>query len=152
MSWYTGPNADLVAEARTWLGVRWKHQGRDRSGVDCLGMVQQVAKTCRGFDVDRTNYPRRGQGAAFLAELRVHLLEIDRADIEPGDLICMPYDGDLHVALVADYPLEPEKRLLSMIHAHARVQDRKVVEHRLDSVWMSKVSAAFRYPGGACLN
>lgn len=146
MSWYTGPNADMVAEARTWLGVRWKHQGRDRSGVDCLGMCAEVAKACRGFDVDRTNYPRRGQGASFMAELRRHLVAVERDAIEPGDLIAMPYDGDLHVALVGDYLLEPEKHLLSMIHAHARVQDRKVVEHRLDSIWLSKVAAAFRYP------
>ena len=148
--WYTGPNADLVAEARTWLGVRWKHQGRDRSGVDCLGMAQQVAKACRGFDVDRTNYPKRGQGASFLAELKQHLGRVSLDLIEPGDLIAMPYDGDLHVAIVGDHPLGPG--VLSMIHAHARVQDRKVVEHRLDSVWMSKVSAAFRYPEAACRN
>ena len=32
----------VVAEARTWIGVKWRHQGRTREGVDCIGLPQQA--------------------------------------------------------------------------------------------------------------
>jgi cell wall-associated NlpC family hydrolase len=32
----------LVKEARSWVGVRFLHQGRSRYGVDCLGFIASV--------------------------------------------------------------------------------------------------------------
>ena len=34
----------IVAAARTWLGVPWRHQGRTRQGVDCAGLVVLVGR------------------------------------------------------------------------------------------------------------
>ncbi len=30
--------------ARTWIGVPWRHQGRNRSGIDCGGLVVKVGQ------------------------------------------------------------------------------------------------------------
>jgi cell wall-associated NlpC family hydrolase len=42
------PNA-IIAAARSWLGVPWRHQGRTRQGVDCAGLVVLVG---RGLGLD----------------------------------------------------------------------------------------------------
>jgi len=59
----------IVEEARKYLGVRWKHQGRSLNGVDCLGLVARVYGDLGLIDVskDRHNYarlPNRQQLAA----------------------------------------------------------------------------------------
>lgn len=36
--------AQVVSEARRWVGTRWRHQGYDRvSGCDCFGLIAGVA-------------------------------------------------------------------------------------------------------------
>lgn len=30
---------DLISQARSWIGVRYLHQGRSRHGADCLGFI-----------------------------------------------------------------------------------------------------------------
>src|SRR5699024_7702666 len=35
----TSERHGLVRAARGWVGVRWRHQGRSRDGVDCGGLL-----------------------------------------------------------------------------------------------------------------
>jgi cell wall-associated NlpC family hydrolase len=57
---------DIVAAARTYLGVPWRHQGRTRAGLDCAGLIVMVARDLALSDYDSTAYGRRAQGHAFL--------------------------------------------------------------------------------------
>ena len=63
----------IVAEARTWLGVPWRHQGRSRAGVDCAGLVVLVARALELADHDSTAYGRRAQGQGFVEHFRGHM-------------------------------------------------------------------------------
>ena len=38
---------EVVREARTWVGVPFRHQGRSRSGVDCGGIIVVVLRELR---------------------------------------------------------------------------------------------------------
>ena len=70
---------DVIAESRRWLGTRWRHQGRSRSGVDCIGLIVCVARAF-GISVDdRTDYPRDPSSVALLDHLRRQLVFV-RAD------------------------------------------------------------------------
>ncbi|GAA2448782.1 C40 family peptidase [Agromyces soli] len=67
---------DLVAEAKTWVGVPYVLGGNDRSGVDCSGLVQQVLAKF-GIDAERR--------VSLQTDLGVEVPSMAQA--QPGDLI-----------------------------------------------------------------
>ncbi|MGX5697752.1 C40 family peptidase, partial [Agromyces soli] len=72
-----GPTGeDLVAEARTWVGVPYVLGGNDRSGIDCSGLVQQVLGAF-GIDAERRVSQQTGLGVEVGS----------MAEAQPGDLI-----------------------------------------------------------------
>jgi cell wall-associated NlpC family hydrolase len=135
-------NMDIVTEARGWLGVRWLHQGRTREGVDCAGLVIGVAKACRNSTFDTSDYARQATDETMLALCRELLQPVEKADLQPGDVLVMAFENQRHIGIVGDYPYPGE---LSLIHAYA-LSPHRVVEVRLDSVWMSRVIGCFRFP------
>ena len=53
------PREAIVAEARTWLGVPWRHQGwRRTTGCDCVGLVRGVGHALGLIDGRRGPEPR----------------------------------------------------------------------------------------------
>ncbi len=137
---YTGPNADLVAEARTYLNVRWQHQGRSREGVDCVGLPIVCATALRGIAFAHPDYGRTSEDETMVALCRQYLVPVARTDMQPGDVVVLGFERQRHMAMLGDYPGGG----LSMIHAY--LPNRKVVEARLDSVWAGRIVAAFRFP------
>lgn len=72
-----GPSgADIVAAARSWLGVPYLFGGTSRTGVDCSGLVQQVA-----FAVGISSCPRTSEEQWGWAQ------HISQSDAGPGDLV-----------------------------------------------------------------
>jgi cell wall-associated NlpC family hydrolase len=126
---------NIVDEARTYLNVRWHHQGRNMAGVDCLGLVILVAHQLGLTDFDTADYGRIPDGQRLRAGLTEHM-DVTRTH-QPGDVLLMRFEQHpQHVAIVTDR---------GIIHAYAQV--RKVVEHRLDSVWSSRIVAAYSFNG-----
>ncbi len=136
--------AEIVAEARTWCGTKWAHQGRRKGiGVDCIGFVSEVSRECGLIDVanESANYKRKPDGVTLRQKLEKYMQVIPLDVIQPGDVLLFSTSGlPDHVGLVGDYPAAGE---LSVIHAY--VPARKVIEHRLDETWRRKVVAAFRF-------
>lgn len=137
-------NPDVVTEARSWVGTRWQHQGRSREGVDCAGLVIEVAKACRGSTFDITDYPRIATDEQMVELCAQHLQRIRFAEIEAGDVLVFAFDRQRHMAIAADYLYGG----LSFIHAYS-LAPRRVVEMRLDERWRSRLMAAFRFPGAS---
>lgn len=126
---------ELVREARSWVGTRFRHQGRTRNGVDCIGLLVCSARAVGLELVDRTDYARRPDGRQLAAELRAQLVPIELAAALPGDVLLLSFDRSPgHVALVSD---------AGLIHAAALL--RRVVEHRMDELWRGRVRGAFRF-------
>lgn len=135
---------DIVTEARTWIGVRWKHQGRDRDGIDCAGLVLKVAHGLGATDFDTRDYLPQSQDESMLALCDEHMERVDVA--RSGDVAVIRYDGSRHMGIVGDYIYGG----LSLIHAYSRAP-RRVVEHRFSDDWLRTEGAVwlatFRFPG-----
>lgn len=132
--------ADVVAEARRWLRVRYRHQGRSREGVDCIGLPVCVRAALGLPSMDDAGYAKRSAGTEMLDYCRANMVAVDRSSLQPGDLLVQMNGVVRHVAIVADY----EFGGLSIIHAH--LPNKKVVECRLDDSFMAHVRGCFRFP------
>jgi hypothetical protein len=81
------------------VGVRFRPQGRDRDGVDCVGLAA-VALHAGGFAgaVPCGYRLRGGEPGAVMAMLDAVLARVD--DERPGDvLLCAAGPGQVHLAI-----------------------------------------------------
>lgn len=70
--------ADVVAEAKKYLGVPYVWGGTDpKRGLDCSGMIQLVYKNL-GYDIPRVSYQQATAGTAVKGGL---------ANAQPGDIL-----------------------------------------------------------------
>lgn len=130
--------ADVVAAARAWVGVRYRHQGRSREGVDCIGLPACVRAELGLVTLDVTDYAARATDESMLNWCRENMVAV--SELLPGDILVMAFGTDRHMAIVGDYPHGG----LSIIHAY--LDNRRVVENRLDEVFMARVIGQFRFP------
>ncbi|WP_219209444.1 C40 family peptidase [Variovorax boronicumulans] len=143
--------SEIVAEARTHLGCRWRHQGRSREGMDCLGLVLLVAHALGITDFDTRDYARQAADESMLEQCREHLLPIAFGAARPGDIAVMAFGSNRHIGIFGDYLYGG----LSLIHAFSQRVDGKkppqVVEHRFSDDWLRSHGASligtFRFPG-----
>lgn len=131
--------ADIVAAARAYLGVRWHHQGRNRAGIDCIGLVIAVARDLGISTYDITDYGRIPDGRRLRNEMASQLVPARAMPPEPGDVLLMRFERNpIHAGIVTER---------GMIHAYANM--RRVVEHRIDEVWSRRIVEVFAYKGVA---
>jgi NlpC/P60 family putative phage cell wall peptidase len=144
--------AEIVAEARTWIGTPWRHQAHIKGvGCDCGGLVRGVMVACGLMPADPRAWPgaaefdgyaRRPDGQSFVRACDRFLVRIDAAQAVPGDVAVMRFAGDpQHVAFLAPYVYG------GLALVHSLLAERRVVEHRLDAVWASRVVAYYSLPG-----
>lgn len=143
--------AQIVAEARTWLGVPFAHQGRTRAGTDCGGLVGAVAVSvgvlpatwwADEFDPIHGGYARTPAHGALQRICEAFMTAIDPPAIQPGDVVLMAFATEpQHLGIVADYVHGG----LSIIHALSSAG--RVAEHRLAPEWRQRVMAAYSMPG-----
>ncbi|MCH2547061.1 MAG: peptidase P60 [Alphaproteobacteria bacterium] len=144
---------DIVNEARSWVGTPFLHQGRskatvlDRGGCDCLGLLVGVAealqlKAINGNALqtfDERDYGHMPNGEKLKAVFSRVLMPIELMSMAPGDVLLMRLEkAPQHVAIVSDYRYGG----LGLVHALASA--RKVVEHRLDEQWLSRIVQVYR--------
>lgn len=112
------PGERSLAAARAALGVRFRLHGRDRDGLDCVGLAA-LAMRAEGFEgpVPSGYALRTGNAQAACRTIRaIGLVESEEA--RPGDLLLLAAGpGQLHLAIVAED---------GIIHADAQL--RRVVE------------------------
>lgn len=126
--------AELVRIARTWLGVPFHHQGRNRSGVDCGGLLLCIGKEAGLEIVPPQTYSQSPDPDVIETALALHCTRIQVRDALPGDVYWLSFAGEpRHVALASD---------IGIIHAWAK--PGMVVEHRIDATWMRRIVSAWR--------
>mgnify|MGYP002336153591 CR=1 FL=1 len=69
--------AQVVAEAETWLGVRYEWGGMDRNGVDCSGLTYRVYEKF-GKALPRTSQAQYSSGPGRI---------IPKSEAKPGDMV-----------------------------------------------------------------
>ena len=128
--------AQIVAEARTFLGARWQHQGRTKNAIDCAGLVIKVAHNLGVTSFDETGYARRPDSYRLIELLNQHALKV-KGEGRPGDILLLAFQNvSQHLAILTDK---------GMIHAYAPA--RKVVEHGLNDEWRGRIVDIYQYPG-----
>ncbi len=136
------PNREeIVAAARGYLGVPWRHQGRTRAGLDCVGLIVMVARDLGLSDYDSTAYGRRAQGHAFIEPFRRNMDGVPLHGVRPGDVLLFADAAyPCHCGIVSE-----RHELPHLIHAYAL--RRQVVEEPYAGEWTAKVKFCFRFRG-----
>ena len=142
--------AAIVAEARSFIGTPFLHQGRMKGvGVDCIGLVIEVARKLGMVapDFDVNGYGREPDGT-LLDQLAQHLSRTSEAEMKPGDVVVVRFAGDpQHVGIVSPYLYEGRR---AIVHASSTIGG--VIETRLlfgAQERAMKFVAAFSWPGVA---
>jgi NlpC/P60 family putative phage cell wall peptidase len=137
--------AQIVSEAREWIGTPWKHQASVKGvGCDCIGLIRGIARAVGLTDPFVTGEAARfaGYGRTPDADL---LLEACGDYLDPGqgalgDILVMRFEKEpQHFALISC--LAPRR----IIHAYA--QARKVAENGMDRLWLSRIVRTYSFRG-----
>lgn len=142
-------SSSIITEAHSWLGTRFKHQGRikkteeDLGGCDCLGFIMGVGiKTKNNQNLskfDQANYPKLVTSNIVLEKLNTLLESVPITEIAPGDILLIRTNNwPQHLVLVV------EKTESSIIIIHSYIQARKVVKQYLSEEWFHNIVAVYR--------
>lgn len=136
--------AQVAGHASSWIGTKWKHEGRTQWGLDCVGLTI-VCAWHTGFPgyqgYDYKGYARHPVKETLLNEYRKQMIEIDPRKAEPGCVLVFDQNGyaPYHVAVKSDYDD-------GMIHAY--LPARKTINDNLGRLTFSlELTHAFAYKG-----
>ena len=138
-------HADIVAEARSWIGTPYHHQASLKGvGCDCLGLVRGVWRARYGDEPEAMPAYSRDWAEAASSETLAqagarHLVPVAREAIQAGDVLLFRWRAGLvakHAAIAtADG---------TMIHAH---DGAAVAEVAFAPWWRRRLAFVFRFPG-----
>ena len=151
-------SALVAQQAKTWLGTKFKHQGRLKKnnrfpgGVDCIGLIVGITRELNICDsnnnplhkFDRTDYSREPNGN-LLREIFDKFLQVEKnSEIKVGQILLIKFaKHPQHVGVVAEHP----EGGFSIIHAYQPAG--KVVEHRLTEIWQQKIVEIYKFKRGS---
>ena len=146
--------AQVVAEARSWLGTPYRHQASLKGiGADCIGFVGGVGlalglpeAVAWAADPTVKGYGRSPDSAVLMAACRRYLDPINKAVADLGDILVLRFDAEpQHFAILS------ERWPRRIIHGYAAA--RKVAEMSIDGEWRigvpwhSLIVSAWRFRG-----
>lgn len=130
----------VVSEARSYVGVRFRHQGRSRQGVDCAGLLYCVYNHVVGLNGNYIQYPNQLTSGMAFRKMRDYGDRISRNDAGPGDTVLMNFCGSsTHLGILTER---------GVIHADGPLG--RVVEHSLNDsvvIYNGRIVAYFRIKG-----
>lgn len=146
---------EIVREARKFLGVPFVHQGRSKSGLDCVGLVIVVARNLELCEYTEVAYNRRPDGR-LISVLRENLKRVVKGELLPGQVVAMRLPKyPCHVGIVTESPgvecLDKSGRIVMGSQwrvIHALSGNGRVVEHTLDARWQGKIIESYEFPEG----
>lgn len=126
----------VVETARTWLGIPFAHQGRNRHGVDCIGFVAAVFDEL-GDDTFLRNLPpdyARAPRAELLEGLKKFAIQVEAP--LPGDIVLIKWPAAAHPSHVA-IVTGP-----TLVHCYQGAG--RVVEHGFRAQWARRAHSYWR--------
>jgi len=126
---------ELITAARAYDKVPFRHQGRSRQGLDCIGLIVCAARDI-GIDLpDRHDYARDPADDSLAHGMDEAMIPLVRP--EPGAVALIRFANSVrHVALIT-----PER----MIHVWDLVG--RVVEHGWHPWFQVRTARLYRIPG-----
>lgn len=147
----TVTRADIIREARGFLGTPFVHQARKPGvGLDCMGVLMEAGRQA-GLPVqDFTRYSRQPNPNVLLYHFRRNFDEIPVEAAGPGDVLLFWWRqtrrlGRLpqHGGLIVDRVGAPQG--LGLLHSHE--DSGKVLEVDLEATWRPRILSAWSYKG-----
>jgi len=142
----------LVAAARNYKGVPWRHCGRSAAGLDCAGLPWLAYADCGVQLPDRRRYGREpfknGLMDAIVEALGPAVWSgakgsCSRALLQVGDVVILSPDSlPRHVGIVAD----SAQFGLSLLHADSNPPAYGVAEIGLADFFIAQIVSVFRKP------
>lgn len=119
--------SDIITEARSWLGVRFKKGGRDRTGVDCIGLLVAVGRKF-GFDIEDTiEYSFNPEPAKFQSLVYSQTVERKLDALDAGMILLFRQSiFPMHTGILA------RDRYGRFTVINASIKARAVVEEPMD--------------------
>jgi NlpC/P60 family putative phage cell wall peptidase len=143
--------AQIVAAAQAWIRTPYQHQASLRGvGVDCIGLIRGAARDAGLVDPFAAGMARDYEGYSAKPNPRLLLaacyrfmnpIEVESARLADVLVFAFPERGikdPQHFGIISR--LDPTY----IIHSIAPF---RVVEHRVDEVWRSRIVGAFRLRG-----
>ncbi|MBB5277790.1 cell wall-associated NlpC family hydrolase [Rhizobium rosettiformans] len=131
----------IVAEAKSWIGVKFKKGGRDRMGVDCIGLLVNVGRSC-GIEInDTTEYSFDPEPAKFQQLVYGQTDPMPFQGLKPGSIILLRQSiFPMHTGILS----RDAHGRLSVINAN--LHKRQVVEQPYTD-WKDMVISLRSYKG-----
>ena len=142
---YVLKRRDIVAEARKWVGVPYRHQGRGARGIDCVGLLIEVANGVGhpGGRAERLQHHAAGLAAAR-ARATTQLWKPARQDrLIPGDLAVFWGWNRPSRSISPSSASTPGG--MTIIHSFSKFD--KVVEQSWNRLWAKKFHCLYNLPG-----
>lgn len=134
---------EIVATARSYEGVRWKHTGRTRVGLDCAGLIVRCANDLSLSNFDFIGYGRRPNVKEFTkAMIDGGCYRIPHKDLAHGDVLRFAIEGwPVHVGI---YEVDERGHKWAI---HAYLPHKQVTRERLRPELEQTISTVWRFPG-----
>lgn len=130
--------AEIVAEARMWIGTPYHHMGRVMGhGVDCYGVIEMVGRAMGVTIPEGISYSRIPDEEELIRNMDTYAVNIQVSEARMGDIILLPWLRKIrHMAIITDK---------GMLHAYE--PEGRVVEHSMSDAWKRRIRRAYQYPG-----
>lgn len=126
---------EFIKQVKLYVGVPFRHQGRDKNGIDCVGLIVTPLNNMGFFTYDNKNYKRYGLGGEIHKVMKDYCYEVDNIKaLKRGDILLFSKGNSQHLGVFTGY---------SIIHSNNIIG--KVVEHDLTDEWTSLITKVYRY-------
>ena len=133
----------LADAARQYIGVRFRHRGRDRRGLDCAGLVWAAYRDLGTILPEFLLYGREPHRDGLTQHVQA-ALGAPVIGPQDGDVLVMRYEREPHhVAVVGSHDYAGTQAL-TIIHADG--WNGRVLEQRLTPDMVSRITHVYRRP------
>jgi cell wall-associated NlpC family hydrolase len=140
----------IVNAARQYLGVRFRHRGRSRVGLDCAGLTVLAYRDCgveiQDFRLYGPEPHRDGLTTHATAAFGAPVLSapVRASDLLDGDVVVMRFRVEPHHLAIVAEATYGGARALNLIHADG--DSGRVLEYRLTPDMVERITHVHRRP------
>lgn len=140
----------LADAARAYIGMRFRHRGRSRLGVDCVGLGVLAYADCGVAVPDFRLYSREPHRDGLVAHMTralgepVHVGPAPLSELLDGDVIVLRFEVEPHHVGIVGARDYGGTTALTLIHADGEAG--RVHEQRLTPDMAARITYVFRRP------
>lgn len=135
---------DFIKRLQKKIGTPFRHRGRTKSGVDCIGLLALTFAEMGETIIDKKVYGRepRNDRLKENVDLNLGLPIFEKPPsinfLEVADIVLIKFNKEPHHVAVVN----KNSNGYTLIHAYGAAE--KVAEHRLDEAWYDKITHVYR--------